>query len=349
MKDRLKKKIKTKKILATNKVKAKPVKRKEYPMPPEYNKYLKEFTELLDSREEYNRMLPTLPPETRREAIPLIRQLDESLGEFEQRLADEYENFQKREARIEELEQEKEDAATILFEHMQRGFILMKHKLPAETFQPFEKKWVGRMGKAEREEFYELVAHRESYDLENILAYPNGYIQRPMKHPLIQMHEARFEIDRVAYVTPDDFKKIEAEYEKALAIRDKTEKKMWIYNPEHRPLKCQQIEELDRKLDELLPRLMKYLAKRLAETGKVEVENPDEKKLDAAFELSEIASQRVYLMIKHTTPHLLEGWEKASFQDLTPEELAETRAQIAKREAEELDKILASLKPPEAK
>lgn len=344
MKDRLKKKLKTKKILGTNKLKAKPVKKKEYPMPPEYNEYLGKLTELLDSREEYNRMLPTLPPETRREAIPLIRKLDESLNDFEQRMADEYEDFQKREARIEELEMEKQEASKRIFEHIQRGFILMKHKLPAETFKEFETKWVGRMGKDEREEFYELVAHRESYDLENILAYPNGYIKRPMKHPQIQMNEAIFNINRVVYVTPDDFKELEAEYEKVLTTRDNVEQNMWIYNPEHRPLKCKQIEELDKQLDAFLPKLMEFLEMSFAEMGKVEVENPDRKKLDAAFAQAEIAGDRLHLMYKHAAPNLYEKFVETSFRDLTPRKIKEANERIAKREAEELDEILASVK-----
>ncbi len=157
MKDRLKKKLKAKKILGNNQqfsvYKQKPAKKKIYPMPPEYNEYLEKLTGLIDSREEYNKMLPTLPPETRREALPLIRKLDESIEDFEQRMADEYEDFQKREAHIEELEADKEEAKARLYDHLQRGFILMKHKLPAETFEPFEKKWTGKMGKAEREEF----------------------------------------------------------------------------------------------------------------------------------------------------------------------------------------------------
>jgi hypothetical protein len=49
-------------------------------------------------------------------------------------------------------------------------------------------------------------------------------------------------------------------------------------------------------------------------------------------------------MYKHVAPHLLEAFEETSFRDLTPEEIVETRARIAKREAEELDEILAAVK-----
>lgn len=352
MKDRLKKKLKAKKILGNNKPqkpksKSKPVKKKVYEMPDEYNEYLQKLTEMLEAQEEYKRMLPTLPPETRAEALPLIREYDKSLNEFEQKMADEYEAFQERERRIEESSKEADEAAAILYEHIQRGFILMKHNLPAESFKKFEKKWVGQMGKAEREEFYELVAHRESYDLENILADPNGTVRRSMKHPLIQLREARFEVDRVAYITGDEFKELEAEYENNLAIREKANKRLWIIDPEHRPRKRKQIEDLDRMLDEVKPKLMDFLEICFATDGKVEDENPDQKKLDAAFEQLDIASDRAYIMVKHTTPHLLEGFEKISFLDMTAEEIAETRARIARREAEELDKILASCKPPD--
>lgn len=349
MKDRLKKKLKAKKFLGNNKPQRaqkqpKPVKKKVYEMPEEYKQNLQTLTEMLNEREEFERFLPTLPPKDRAEAQAILREYDKDLNTLEQGLADEYEAFQERERNIEVLNKKADEAGAILYEHIQRSFILMKHKLPAEEFEKFEKKWTGRMGKAEREEFYELVAHRESYDLENILADPDGKIKRPMKHPEIQIKEAIFEISRIAYQTDDFFKKAEAEYERVTAIRKKAEDKLWLLNPEQRPKKRKEIENLDKLLDEMKLKMLGYLESCFAEDGKVEVENPDQKKLDAAFDLLEIASDRRYLMVKHLAPHLLEGFEKVSFQDFTPEEIEETRQRIAKREAEELDEILESCK-----
>lgn len=345
MKDRLKKKLKSKKILGNDKHakpshKSKPVKNKEYPMPDSYNEYLTKLTELIDEQEKYRKMLPTMLPEERNAALPVMRELDKVIEDFEQGLADEYEDYQNRQRRIEQTQADKDEAAAILYEQIQRGFILFKHKLPAEVFKKFEDGWVGKMDADERAEFYELVAHRESYDLENILADPEGKVKRPMKHPQIQMNEALFEINRIAYVTPEEFKEIEKIYEEGIANRNKAEKKLWIMNPEHRPLKRRQIEDLDKQIDAMMPKLIDYLETCLAETGKIEVENPDQKRLDAAFEQAQIAGDRMYIMIKHVTPHLLEAFEQTSFLDLTEAEIKETRERIAKREAKELDEIL---------
>jgi hypothetical protein len=353
MKDKQKKKqLKARRKLGYNKefsvYKPKFDAKKVYEMPAEFNKHLRGLTELIESRDAHKRMLPIMTQEERREMIPLLRRLDESIEEFEQRMADEYEDFQKREANIERVEEEKQEAVAVLYDHIQRGFIMAKHWLSAETFQPFEKKWTGQMGKAEREEFYELVAHRESYDLENILAYPNGYFYSPMKHPMIQSREAHFEVERVAYVTPDDFKELEADYEQALAIRDKIEKTIWLYNPEHRLEKIEKVKNLDKMIDIIKPKLIEFLAVCFAETGKIEVENPDEKKLEAAFAQLEIASDRQHIMVKHHTPHLYEEYREVIFRDMTAEEIKEEEERIAKRETDELDKILASLNPPEA-
>lgn len=344
MKDRLKKKLKAKKILGNNPHHPKPfLRKKEYEMPDEYKDYLQKLTDMIEQQDELKRILPTLPPEKRAEALPYVREFGKAIEEFEQKMADEYEDFQKRSRRIEETEKESDEAHARLYEYMQRSFIVMKHKLPAETFKKFEDQWTGKMGEEERKEFYELVAHRESYDLENILADPDGRIRRPMKHPQIQMTEAIFDIDRVAFETPKDFKELETEYENVLAIREKADSNLWLLDPEHRPAKRKQIEELDRMSDEILPQLIQYLASCFAETGKKELKHPDQKKLDAAFERADVAHERVYLMYKHTRPELLESFTKICLSAYTtPEEIEAFHARVAKRETEELDKILAS-------
>jgi hypothetical protein len=342
MKDRLKKKLKAKKILGNNQRHSKPVVKKEYEMPEYYKDYLNKLVEMIDEQEQYKKILPTLPPDVRAEALPVMRQLDKAIEAFEQKMADEYRDFQKRSQRIEETEKEKEETKAILFENMQRMFIVAKHKFEPAKFKEYEAHITRNWEPDFKEEFYELVAHRESYDLENILADPDGRVRRPMKNPQIQLKEALFDIARVAYVTPDDFKELEAEYERILAIRERADMKLWIIDPEHRPAKRRQIEELDKQLDEFKPKLMEYLETCFAETGKIEVRHPDQKKLDAAFAQADVASERVHLMYKHVLPHLYEGFVETSFRDMTPEEIKAAQARIAKREAEELDKILAS-------
>ena len=349
MKDRLKKKLKAKKILGNKErnsslFKSNPVKRKEYEMPEDYKENLGKLTELLDQQAEFERILPTLPPDVRAEAMPHICALNESIEEYEQLLAEEYEDYQKRRQKIDAAERAKIIAGAQLQEQLERMFIVAKHKLEPEMFKNFESSVMGKLSPEDREEFYDAVAIRESYDLENILADPNGKIKKPMKHPFVQQKEAIFEIDRIVYKTDDFFKQAEAEYEKALAIRDKAEADLLLYPPAERKAKRLQIEDLDRKLEKGKQGMMNYLQACFAEDGKTEVENPDEKKLNAAFEQAEIASDRVYLMIKHTTPHLLEKFEQTSFLDMTPEEIEAARERIAKRETEELDEILAAVK-----
>lgn len=348
MKDNRKKKPKAKKSSRDGGQHAEPVKKKKvYEMPPEYNEYLQKLTEMIDQREEYKRILPTLPPERLAEARRAIRELDKTLDKFEQKMAEQYDSFQRSSAQLEEAEKNSDEAFALLYESMQRYFIVMKHRLAPETFKSFEDKWVGQMKKEDSEQWYELIAHRESYDLENILADPDGRIKRPMKNPQFQMEEAVFEIERVAFQTPADFKELEADYEENLAIRNRAENRIWLIDPEHRPAHRKKIEELDRMLDDIKPSLMQYLQMCFAETGKIEVENPDNKKLDAAFAQSEVAAERLHLMYKHALPEHYEKFQATSFEGMTPEEIEDFNRRVAEREAKELDEILASLERTE--
>lgn len=349
MKDRLKKKLKAKKILGNKErnssvYKPKQVPRKVYEMPPEYNEHLRLLTELLEEQERYEKLLPTLPPEVRAEAMPHIAALKESVGELEQKMADEYEDFQERQHELEKGERKKRLAGARLQEYLERMFIVLKHKAEPAIFEKFEKSVMSKMSFEDREAFYDDIALRESYDLENILANPNSLIKKPMKHPMIQQQEAMFEINRLAYETDDFFKEMYQMFETGTADRNQAEKNLWIYPPDQREKQRLKIEDLDRQREEARFKMMEYLEICYAEDGKVEIENPDQEKLDAAFEQGEIASERVYIMIKHTTPHLLEKYEQTVLSDYTPEEFEDLYARIAKREAKELDKILESVK-----
>ncbi|HQU86504.1 MAG TPA: hypothetical protein PKY59_25460 [Pyrinomonadaceae bacterium] len=340
MKNRLKNKLKAKKTLGNNgdsfrkQQAARPAK-KVYPMSAEYNKNLQTLTQLLDEREEYKREIAFLPPEKKAEAFAALGEFDKSLNNLEQKLAEEYDKQQSN-------EKHKEKLFARIYENMQRTFIVAKHRFKPEDFAAFEKSVLKKMTPAAKKEFYELVAHRESYDLENILADPNGRVKRPLKHPQIQLTEAIFDIDRIAYETDKDFQEAEAEYERILKIRDEAEQDLWLLNPEDRPKRRAEIENLDRMNDQLLPKMISYLQACFAEDGKVERKKPDQKKLDAAFERAEIASDRLFLFYKHLKPHLFEKYQETAFATMTPEEIEETKKRIAKREAEELDEILAS-------
>lgn len=340
MKNRLKNKLKAKKTLGNNGESfrkpqtAKPAK-KVYPMSAEYNKNLQILTQMLDEREEYKREMAFLPPERKAEAFAVLGEFDKSLDNLEQQLAEEYDKHQSH-------EKHKEKMAARLYEHLQRMFIVAKHRFEPKEFADFEKSVLRKMSPEAKKEFYEHIALRESYDLENILADPDGRVKRPMKHPQIQVTEALFDIERVAYETDKDFQKFEAEYENILRIRKEAEEDLWLFNPEERPKRRAEIENLDRMIDDFMPKLIGYLKACFNEDGKVERKKPDQKKLDAAFERVKIATDRLHLVYKHLIPHLYEKFQETAFATMTPEEIEVAKQRIAKREAEELDEILAS-------
>jgi hypothetical protein len=324
-----------------------PVKKKAYEMPDNYKRDLHKLTDMLDHREEYNKLLPLLPPEKLAEAMPIIRNLDKTLDEIEQKLADEYEDFQNHQ---QELEENKDEARARVYEFMQRLFIVAKHKFEPVKFKEYERDIMQGWSSEFKEQFYDHIALRESYDLENILSDPVGEIKRPMKPPNIQMKEAIFDINRLVYETPDDFKEMEAEYERVLAIRDRVEKNLWLYDPDERKVKREQIKDLDNQLDNFKLALNEYLEICFKEDGAIEVKNPDQKKVDAAFAQADVAHERIYLMYKHAKPELLEDFTKTCLSAYeTPEEIEQFYQRVAKRETEELDKILESLKPPDDK
>jgi len=340
MKNRLKNKLKAKKMLGNQGESfrkpqtAKPAK-KVYPMSAQYNKNLQILTQMLDEREEFKREMTFLPNEKKAEAFAALSKFDKSLDNLEQKLAEDYDKHQKK-------EKHKEKLAARIYEQMQRMFIVAKHRFEPAEFAAYEERVLATMTPENKKEFYELIAHRESYDLENILADPSGRIKKPLKHPQIQVTEALFDIDRIAYETDKDFQKFEAEYENILKIRDEAEKDLWLFNPEDRPKRRAEIENLDRMTDDLLPKLIGYLKTCFDEDGKVEKKKPDQKKLDAAFDRAEIATDRLHLVYKHLIPSHYEKFQEAAFATMTPDEIEETQQRIAKREAEELDEILAS-------
>lgn len=345
MKDRLKKKLKAKKVLGNNghsfilpPSKSKPAK-KVYEMSAEYKNYLEKLAYLIDERDRFAKIIPTLPPDLQIEAMPKLRDLSEAVENLEQQMADEYEQYQKQSREIEE---RKNEARSKLMEKMQRIFIVAKHKFEPEKFAEFEKGVTKNMSPEDREIFYDHIAIRESYDLENILADPNGGVKRPLKHPVQQHCEAMFEFERIAYETDDDFKEMEAIFEEALADRNRAEDKLWLFMPAEREEQRQKIIELDKMTDDVKIKMIEYLKLVFAEKGKIEVKNPDQKKLDAAFEQIKLTGARYYLMMKHTQPHLFEKFVQETIEPMSPVEKAKYLEFIAKIEAEELDEILES-------
>jgi hypothetical protein len=318
----------------------------DYETDAEYKQQLQDLTQMIEQHAEYSRLLPTLPVEARTEASAVLRQLGNAIENLEQKLAEKYEIIQKHKKIELKYLIKTDDAAEKVWENMERIFIVAKHKGDKAFFEKFEAQVTGKMASDIKEEFYDRVAVRESYDLQNILANPGGkakYKKSNMKHPQIQMTEALFEISKIAYETDDFFKEIDAGIRENTAFRDRYVNKIQNAPTAKRGQMRAKAADLTRKIEAAKAKLMEYLDSCLAEE-KIEIEKPDQKKLDAAFKKAGIASERIYLMYKHTQPHLLEDFtEQCIKKDSTSEEVSEFFERVAKREAEELDDILESL------
>ena len=165
-----------------------------------------------------------------------------------------------------------------------------------------------------------------------------------MKNPHLQLKEAIAEIEENAYEDDDEFvKRIEAELEKYRQFRATQVKMLKFTSPHHRAKKKFQIGVIDKQIQQAERKLREYKNNHLNKDGKVEKENPNQEKLDAAFAKAQEAHERIYILYKHTQPHLIEDFTKIAADGYTPEELEEFFANIARREAEELKEILASV------
>ena len=169
-----------------------------------------------------------------------------------------------------------------------------------------------------------------------------------MKNPHLQLKEAVEEINKHAYEDDDEFiKKIESELEKFKQLRESQVRMLKFTSPHHRAKKKFQLGVLDKQIEQAERKLRDYKRDFAYNGEKIEKENPDQEKLDAAFAKADVAHERIFILTKHTKPHLLEDLRKIAIDCYTPEELEEFYARIAKREAEELDEILASVNAAE--
>lgn len=170
-----------------------------------------------------------------------------------------------------------------------------------------------------------------------------------MKNPHLQLKEAVEEINKLAYEDDDEFiGKIEAELEKLRQLRESQVRMLKFTSPHHRAKKKFQLGVLDKQIEQAERKLREYKRDFANNGEKVERKNPDQEKLDAAFAKAAEAQERIFVLTKHTAPHLLEGLTKIATDCYPPEEMEEFRARVAKREAEELDEILASVNTDKA-
>jgi len=172
MKDRLKKKLKAKKLREVNKPKnifpfvpPKPSQPKEYEMPEKYQKNLRILTEMIEERDQKAEIIKTLPPAKRAEALPALAEFSASIDKVEQTLANEYKEFQEEMRR-------KDEVTGILdkgMEQVEKLFIIMKHQMP-HLFDEFKKIVVEGMTPEGEQEFYDKIAVLEATQLKEILA-----------------------------------------------------------------------------------------------------------------------------------------------------------------------------------
>ncbi len=71
---------------------------KVYEMPVEYRQNLEKLTEMIESRDEHTRLLPTLPPEAKIKATSVLNDLSRAIENTEEILAAEYERYQEEKA-----------------------------------------------------------------------------------------------------------------------------------------------------------------------------------------------------------------------------------------------------------
>jgi hypothetical protein len=141
------------------------MKKKEYEMPDEYKRQLEGLTYLISERDEYARIMPTLPPDIRAKAMPAFRQLNDSVEILEQKLAEEYERFQ---AEQRDLEEEFERIRIKYLERTVKQFIFIKKNHPPKVLQAFEAAVIEDKSPEEEKEFYDLLAIREAEDSEEL-------------------------------------------------------------------------------------------------------------------------------------------------------------------------------------
>jgi hypothetical protein len=323
---------------------AQPDYKEEYEMPAAYQAQLKQLVEMIEARDRYAKIFPTLPPDVRREAKPPYDELCRSIENLEQKLADEYERFQEEQRREQELYELTYLQDTI----SEELFIRVKHRKPY-LFRKFEEYATRDMTAEERAEHYEIIARREAEELEDILS---GKISAPEYHnpfinlilPKDQIPDLLLDINLAAFETDDYYK----ENLKLLKTGEDARRNLALKATRALPVRRRNIEKTVRDLRINIragrQHLLNYF-KENKENGKfIEIEKPDQQKLDELFKQLDAAHERLFIVIKHTQPERFEEFEKIAVSDYdTPEQLAAFYERIAVREAEELNALLKSI------
>ncbi len=163
MKDRLKRKLKAKKIV--NQIKTD--KPKIYEMPDEYKQNLQHLSEFLQQREDVKEVFSLLRDEDKIIAVDTLKDFDKNIEIIERELAAEYEAYQTKMRNEEEIER--------LFAKLENTseelYIIVKRDTP-HLFEEFHKIATQDMNEEEIQEFLDRIAVREANFSKTLLALP---------------------------------------------------------------------------------------------------------------------------------------------------------------------------------
>jgi hypothetical protein len=314
---------------------ANPEYKEEYQMPADYQEQAKHLVELIERRDEYARMMPTLSPDQLRQMKPLYDKANRLVEDLEEQMAYEYERYQEERRREQELSELTWREEAMSEEH----FIRVKHQRPY-IFEEFAEEVTEGMTDAEREEHNRIIARREAEELEDILSgkinapeYENLYIKHRL--PDEWTAELLLQIVWVGWLN-DSFFGINYE---ALERLDDERREYCFHNSDVLPVRRRNMEEaiLDMKTTLGAGRrfLLDYAEEAIA-SGKFRLLRQGyTKHLDDYLMFLENCLYWKYVIIKHTMPaEKLEEYVRIVTEGFTPEEI-EAFTKRAEEEYEE--------------
>ena len=136
---------------------------KEYEMDDEYKQAAQFLADQIAQREEFGEQLKLLPPEKRPEALRLLAELDQAIEIAEQKLADEYQAYQK----MRRLEDERDQVFDELTRRLAGSYVHVKYRNP-EMIEQMEA-IINDMPPEEAQAFYDCAAQLEAGDLVRII------------------------------------------------------------------------------------------------------------------------------------------------------------------------------------
>jgi hypothetical protein len=321
---------------------ANPEHKEEYKMPADYQRQAEQMLELIEARDKYQQIMPTLPIEARREAKPHYDKLCRSVDELEEKMAYEYERYQEERRREQEL-------CEVTWREMmtEEHFIRVKHQRP-HIFEEFAEQVTEGMTDAEREEHYRIIAKREADELEDILSgktdapeYENLYI----KHRLPDAWAAEL----LLQITHDGFRTdrfFELNYD-ALERLENTRREYRFHLSDALPVRRRNMEEAILDMKKPLVAGWRFLleyAEEKINSGKFKplAEGYTQYLGDHIKSLENTVFWK-YIIVKHTLPERLDEYIRIATEDFTTEEIEAFLKRAAECEEKDLDEMMHSL------